>query len=282
MKKNQISFTATMTAYIRGVHSKYANLKIFNDFLAYDLIPEQQKNLIEQIMPKEALMNSTAPIIRSRYTEDCLMKAVKNGVEQYVILGAGLDTFAFRYPDLLKTLNVFEVDHPATQSFKRQRVEEMGWSHPENLHYISIDFTREDIVNKFNQSPNYSALSKSFFSWQGVTMYLSKEEVYKTFDNISKVAPSGSMIVFDYFSIDEFNEETSSTDLQKKEQMMNKIGEPMKTGFDPTNMKQEMAKLGLNLLENLSPMDIEKRYMTGLNGNLKAHKNVYFALAVVK
>lgn len=282
MKENQISFTAMMTAYIRGIHSKYANHKIFNDFLAYDLIPEEQKKLIEEIMPKEALMNSTASITRSRYTEDCLMKAIETGVEQYVILGAGLDTFAFRYPDLLKSLNVFELDHPATQSFKRQRVDKVGWTHPKNLHYISIDFTREDIVNKFNSSLYYSALSKSFFSWQGVTMYLSKEEVYKTLANIPKVTSSGSMIVFDYFSVDEFNEETTSTDLKKKEKMMNKIGEPMKTGFDPASMKQEMAELGLNLLENLSPTDIEKRYMTGLNVNLKAHKNVYFALAVVE
>ncbi|MDY0393928.1 ATP-binding cassette domain-containing protein [Virgibacillus halophilus] len=138
-----------------------------------------------------------------------------------------------------------------------------------------IDVTR-------NESPNYSALAKSFFSWQGVTMYLSKEEGYQTLNNISKVAPSGSMVVFDYFSIDEFHEETTSTDLLKKEQMMNKLGEPMKTGFDPTSMQPKMAKLGLDLVENLSPMDIEKRYMTGLNENLKAHKNVYFARAVVK
>lgn len=282
MKENQISFTAMMTAYIRGTHSKYANHKIFNDFLAYDLIPEEQKKLIEEIMPKEALMNSTASITRSRYTEDCLMKAIKAGVEQYVILGAGLDTFAFRYPDLLKSLNVFELDHPATQSFKRQRVDKVGWGHPENLHYISIDFTREDIVNKLNSSLNYSALSKSFFSWLGVTMYLSKKEVYKTLANIPKATPSGSMIVFDYFSVDEFNEENISDNLQRKEKMMNKIGEPMKTGFDPTSMKQEMAELGLKVLENLSPMDIEKRYMTELNVNLKPHKNVYFALAVVE
>ena len=79
-------------------------------------------------------------------------------------MGAGLDTFAFRYPDLLKSLNVFELDHPATQSFKRQRVDKVGWGHPENLHYISIDFTREDIVNKLNSSLNYSALSKSFLA----------------------------------------------------------------------------------------------------------------------
>ena len=90
------------------------------------------------------------------------------------------------------------------------------------------------------------------------------------------------MIVFDYFSVDEFNEENISDNLQRKEKMMNKIGEPMKTGFDPTSMKQEMAELGLKVLENLSPMDIEKRYMTELNVNLKPHKNVYFALAVVE
>ncbi|ASK64141.1 SAM-dependent methyltransferase [Virgibacillus phasianinus] len=294
MKENQISFTAMMTAYIRGIHSKYTNPKIFNDCLGYDLIPEEQKNRIEQTMPKEALMHSTASITRSRYTEDCLMKAIENGVEQYVILGAGLDTFAYRYPDLLKSLHVFELDHPATQNFKRQRVDELGWNHPDNLHYISIDFTRdnlhyisidftrEDIVTKFNSSLNYSVLSKSFFSWQGVTMYLSKEEVYKTLTNLSKVTPAGSMIVFDYFSVDEFNEETTSTNLQKKENMMNKIGEPMKTGFDPASMKEEMAELGLNLLENLSPVDIKKRYMTGLNENLQAHKNVYFALAEVE
>jgi methyltransferase (TIGR00027 family) len=105
-----------MIAYMRAYHTMNDTDKIFDDFLAYDLIPEEKRILIEQHLNCDNLMQTTnIPLSRARYTEDTLEKAIKQGVKQYIILGAGMDTFAFRRPDLMERLEVFEIDHPATQ-----------------------------------------------------------------------------------------------------------------------------------------------------------------------
>ena len=161
MKENQASFTAMLVAYMRAYHSMHDTHKIFDDFLAYHLIPEDKQALIEQYLSwwneqlndtentklrsnptttSSSLMQVINNIIneqkwttqlfsRARYAEDALEKAVRQGVKQYVILGAGLDTFAFRRPDLMEYLEVFEVDHPATQEFKLHRLAHcpMNW-----------------------------------------------------------------------------------------------------------------------------------------------------------
>ncbi len=91
-------------------------------------------------------------LCRARYSEDNLKEAVKQGMQQYVILGAGMDTFAFRHPELLEQLQVFEVDHPATQAFKRQRIAELGWEKPSNLHFVTVDFTQENLATALKRS----------------------------------------------------------------------------------------------------------------------------------
>ncbi|WP_292389008.1 class I SAM-dependent methyltransferase [Methanosarcina sp. UBA5] len=136
MNKNQASFSAMMTAYIRAYHSMHDTPKIFDDFLAYRLIPEKVRALIDQGLTRDkqfdnserttslsnqtttfaSLMKSTNVLSRARYTEDALEKIVRQGVKQYVILGAGMDTFAFRRPETRELLEVFEVDLPATQN----------------------------------------------------------------------------------------------------------------------------------------------------------------------
>ena len=105
---------------------------------------------------------------RSRYTEDSLEKAVEQGVKQYVILGAGFDTFAFRCPEILEKLQVYEVDHPATQAFKRSRLAEAGWELPPQLHFVPVDFEQESLAEALTRS-SYDPQAPSFFSWLGVT-----------------------------------------------------------------------------------------------------------------
>ena len=138
-------------------------------------------------------------ISRARYTEETLEKAVRQGVKQYVILGAGMDTFAFRRPEMLEELEVFEVDHPATQEFKLNRLTELGWKHPAKLHFIPIDFTKESLVTALTRSSSYDPNVKSFFSWLGVTPYLTQEEVFATLRSIAEVAPAGSTSSFRLF-----------------------------------------------------------------------------------
>jgi len=302
MKENQASISAMMTAYIRAHHSMNDTPKIFDDFLAYRLIPPEVRTLIEQGFKRKehfedsertgslsdqttnyvSLMKTTNVLSRARYTEDALEKAVTQGVKQYVILGAGMDTFAFRRPEMMDCLEVFEVDHPATQNFKLLRLAELGWEHPAKLHFIPIDFTKENLVTALTRSSDYDPNVKSFFSWLGVTMYLTRKEVFSTLRSITDIAPEGSIVVFDYFDSDAFIPEKSSPIMQKKQEVFQKLGEKMITGFDPSTLAKDIASLGLHIHENLSPEDIEKRYYQGRRDGYHASEHGHIAYAITE
>jgi len=306
MKENQASFTAMSVAYMRAYHSMYDTPKIFNDFLAYDLIPEEKRALIEQhlieqyvtwdqqlsdtenaaslydrITTSESLIQAINNVIsRARYTEDTLEEAFRQGVKQYVILGAGMDTFAFRRPEMMAELEVFEVDHPATQEFKLHRLTELGWKHPAKLHFIPIDFTKESLVTALTRSSSYDPKIKSLFSWFGVTPYLPQKDVLATLRFISALAPAGSTLVFDYIDTAAFIPEKLSPQMRELFEYLSKIGEPIKSrGFNPSNLAEELASLGFQLYEDLSPTYIEERYLPGRTYGHYEHG--HFACAVV-
>lgn len=291
MKEDQASFTAMMVAYYRAYHSRHAPDKIFDDFLAYDLVPEDKREQIEQITaeyftngyftPEYSLQKGSYLVSRARYTEDILEEAVRQGVKQYVILGAGMDTFAFRRPDLMESLKVFEVDHPATQKFKLNRLTELGWEHPENLYFIPIDFTKESLETVLNSSPSYDSDAKSFFSWLGVISYLTLEEISATLRSIVAIASSGSTLVFDYPDFDAFNSE-KFPQMQRAREFLQNVGEPIKTdGFIPSNLAKDLTSLGLHLKENLTPTEIKNRYLKGYTDEYNTF-NGHFACAIVK
>lgn len=301
VKVNQASLTAMVTAYMRAYHTMYDTFKIFDDLLAYKLIPDDKRTIIEHSLtrikqlnnPKCAesyldqtttlvsLIRETNVISRARYSEDTLEKAVRLGIKQYVILGAGMDTFAFRQPKMMEWLEVFEVDHPATQELKLLRLAELGWEHPAKLHFIPIDFTKENLATALTHSSSYDPRAKSFFSWLGVTYYLTQEDVFATLKSIADVAPTGSIVVFDYFDTNAFFSDKMSRQLEQKIDVFRKIGEPINTGFNPLMLAEDIASLGFHLNENLSPADIEERYFKGLTYKHHAHGYWRIACAVV-
>lgn len=302
MKEDQASLSAMTTAYIRALHSMHDTPKIFDDFLAYLLIPQEVLALIEQglkrdkqsndpehtVVPSDqkttlaSLMKATNVLSRARYTEDALEEAVRQGVKQYVILGAGMDTFAFRRPEMMDCLEVFEVDHPATQNFKLLRLVELEWEHPEHLHFIPIDFTKENLATALTRSSAYDPNVKSFFSWLGVTMYLTREEIFATLRSITNIAPPGSAVIFDYLDTDAFIPEKSSPQMKKKQEGFQKLGEKMITGFNPSTLEEDIASLGLSLRENLSPGDIERRYFQGRKDGHHAPEHGHIAYVTVE
>lgn len=306
MEENQISrSTAIGSAYLRAYHSINDNPKIFDDFLANHLIPDEMSKSIEQkfvgalkfldpvraaLCPDQAtalawiMQNYTASpmtLSRSRYTEDILEKAVRQGVQQYVILGAGMDTFAFRRPELMEQLQVFEVDHPATQAFKLQRLADLGWEHPAQLHFVPVDFTQESLASALKHS-SFEPQASSFFSWLGVTYYLTRDAVFATLRAIAAVAPAGSTVIFDYFDNDAFVRERAAKRVQFMVDAFAQSDEPLITGFDPFTLAEDLARSGLRLHENLSPTDIEERYFQGRTDGYYAFEHVHFARAVVE
>jgi len=260
------------------------------------LLPRRFKRTFEAIAPQDLNLISSPTsavdwymhahgglalaVSRSRYTEDSLAAAVGKGVRQYVILGAGMDTFAFRRPELMGKLQVFEFDHPATQSFKRQRLTELGWEIPKQLHFVPVDFTRQRLDEELENSL-YDPKARGFFNWLGVTYYLSRETVFDTLRTIANIAPKGSTIIFDYLDADAFD----PAKVAPRGQWFlwsHVAGEKMQSGFDPSTLSHDLAALGLCLKENLSPADIEKLYFQGHPGNYHAQEHVHFACAVVE
>lgn len=249
MDPNRASITALVTAYCRAYHATHDSPKIFDDFLADQMYTEEEhisfdRNLASRLSiidPERAASNPDqaaalacvmqthhGPITlsRSRYAEDCLEQAVAQGVQQYVLLGAGLDTFAFRRPDLLERIQVFEVDHPATQTLKHQRLALLAREYPPQLHFIPIDFDHENLAEVLLHS-SYNPQKNTFFSWLGVTYYLTRETVFATLGTIARIAPKNSSIVFDYMEAEAFIPEKTAKRLQLMQATAAQIGEPM-------------------------------------------------------
>ncbi len=194
-----------------------------------------------------------------------------------------MDTLVFWRPELLKKLEVLEVDHPAIQKFKLQRLAELEWKHPTKLPFIPIDFTKENLVTVLTRSSSYDPNVKSFFSWLGVTPYLTQEGVYATLRSIAEVTLANSIIVFDYLDTDAFIPGKSSLQMQEQFKYLSKIDEPIKnSGFNPSNLAEELANLGFRIQENLSPLNIEERYFKGRTDGLHAYKHGHFACALVE
>jgi methyltransferase (TIGR00027 family) len=204
---------------------------------------------------------------------------VERGVRQYVLLGAGLDTFAFRRPDLLQRLTVLELDHPATQEHKRQRLDELGWEVSCNMHFIPVDFTCTSLVDVL-QTSIFDAQEPTFFSWLGVTYYLTPSEVMATLQNIAGISAPGSAVVFDYLDKDAYVAKLAAPRVRRMIESVRELGEPMLSGFDPLSLEEELSRVGLTLEEDLSPMDIHQRYFLGRTDHYRACEHVHFAHAV--
>jgi len=293
--------TALISAFARAYHTENDLPKIFNDTLARDFLTDEEYTLISNNMlaglayfkpennltfanDAEALkwvvQTRLAPITlaRASYCEEMLQNAVMLGVNQYVILGAGMDTFAFRHPELLKKLHVFELDHPATQAFKRSRIQSLGWEISENFHQVPIDFTTDNLVDTLTKA-GFNPDERAYFSWLGVTYYLSQDKIMDVLKSVAKIARKGSTLMFDYPDEKLFKSEVSR--VKSMLAMAAASGEPMKSCFSYAELESLLEQAGFLIYEHLSPTDIEASYFQHRQDYLHAFEHVHFALAVV-
>jgi len=304
MQDGEYSKTAMGTAFMRAYHAAHACPPLFDDFLAPRLLTAEERLASEErhlkafhlFDPAKAvscpdragalacwMQNAGAPAIvlaRARYGEDILEQAVRQGVKQYVILGAGMDSFAWRRPDLLAGLQVFEVDHPATQAHKRQRLRDVGLEPPARLNFLPVDFSQENLAAALRRSP-YDPQAPTFFSWLGVTYYLPRDAVLATWRAVTAAAPPGSAVIFDYLDTDAFVPGRVSRRVEIMMEIVKRVGEPMVTGFAPAALAADLARLGLRLQENLNPAAIQDRFFQGRTDGYHACEHAHFAWAVV-
>ena len=300
---NQAGVTALITAYARAYHAAHDSPLIFNDTLAGALFTREERAALDRNLagllgmvdpelaasrPDQAaalarvvqIQNGPITLSRSRYCEDCLAEAVRDGAAQYVILGAGFDTFAFRRPELAGRLQIFEVDHPATQAQKRERIAAAGWAIPHHLHFVPVDFNREGFSGALRGSA-YDPRKASFFSWLGVTYYLAHAVVLATLGAIAGLSAPGSQVVFDYMDADAFDLQKAGSRVRLMQGIAQTVGEPMQTGFDPRSLGGELEGCRLRLAENLGPAEIEARYFQGRTDAYHAFEHVHFARVIV-
>ena len=304
VKKGEASVTSLVSAFGRAYHSEFDRPKIFDDYVAKDFIPQKERNDIETNMvqgiqffntdiaqkfqdnPQEILkwitqvQLSPTPLARAAYCERVLLHEITLGAKQYVIIGAGLDTFSFRHRELENKIEIFEVDHPSTQAFKIQRVKEAEYEMPSNLHFVSMDFTKDfskqTLVNEGFEN------KKTFFSLLGVTYYLTKEELSSLIEYLFEMIPEGSSIVFDYPDENLFTEKGLSNRVENMVKMAAVGGEPMKSCYSYAEMEALLEKAGLHIYEHLTPEDIHTLYFEGRNDYLKAFETVHYVHAVKK
>jgi methyltransferase (TIGR00027 family) len=197
-------------------------------------------------------------VVRSRYTEDSLERSIADGCRQYVILGAGLDSWVLRHET--PEISVFELDQPATQQWKEDRIQARLGALPSNLILVPIDFEREDIADVL-RGREFDHDSRAFFSWLGTIYYLTHEAIEATFTSLAKVCVPGSQVVFDYFQP---KSTMSPADLQLFEELDQggtRRGEPMQTLLDPDNIAQMLHSVGFRVVEDLSASEIRRRYL---------------------
>jgi len=203
--------------------------------------------------------------VRSRYSEDELAYAVARGVRQYVVLGAGLDTFAWRNP--FTGVHVFEVDFPATQHWKRQRLANVGMEKPASLTFAPMDFESQTLADGL-RAAGFRADQPAYFSWLGVTMYLTREAFESTVAFIGAL-PAGSGVTFDYaVERSELNvlERLALDHLERK---VAAIGEPFQLFFRHAELSATMRRLGFTDLEDVGRDELNTRYLQNRDDGLR-------------
>jgi methyltransferase (TIGR00027 family) len=299
MDPDRASWTARHAAYVRAYHYAHDSPRVFEDFLAATLITPAERATIEEnwlaslarlspeLAPPGDRETALAqwfhtwipePVVlgRARYNEEKLSDAISHGIPQYVIIGAGLDTFALRRPDLRDRLRVFELDHLLTQTLKRDRMVQAGLALPPNLHFCPIDFERESVAAALARSP-YDPGLPTFFSWLGVTYHLTREAVSATLKSLRTVAGRGSEIVLDYADSAMFLPENQSPAMRALFSWAESLGEPFISGFDPRTLAEELRALGVELLEDLDHEAQEARYFASRADSLRPVAPSHFA-----
>lgn len=270
MREQQASHTAQRSALRRAAHQLLDHPPVFADPLALALVGREAAAAL-RADPHHFASSRLEPSLRaflaarSRRAEEELARAVAGGVGQYVILGAGLDSFALRNPHGA-ALRVFEVDHPATQALKKERLAEAGLAVPPWLRFVPVDFQVQALAGEL-AAAGHDPGRPSFFAWLGVTLYLTPEEILNTLGFIAQ-SPAGGGVVFDYAVAPELLDERGRRAFEAIAGRTAAAGEPWRGWFDPAALAKELDRLGFTQVEDLGQAEINQRYFAGRGDGL--------------
>jgi methyltransferase (TIGR00027 family) len=246
---------------------------ILNDPFAMKILREDEKDVLQFATAHPlASIGRLFTAARSRIAEDALSRAVDKGIRQIVILGAGLDTFALRNPHGARQIRIYEVDHPATQAWKRRCLADAEIALPPWLTFVTVDFERDDVGDKL-VAAGFQQNSPAFFTWLGVVPYLTEDAIVRTLDYMSSIQTSE--VVFDYMEPPAASsEELRQLDTERTERLK-KVAERSVSHFEPAGVAALLRSHGFSAVEDISFQEIASRFGRGVHALAPGHLGVH-------
>ena len=204
--------------------------------------------------------------MRSRFAEDTILSALKRGVQQVVILGAGLDTFAYRARTHGNELRIFDVDHPATQQWKLNQLKRTGIDIPSSVTYVPIDLSKDNLSTALAQN-EFRLDQCAIFSMMGLVIFLEHSFFKATIEFVASISPR-SQIVFDYGTSAKLLNATQRKERDLVVKNSQEQGEPYLTFLDPGELTTNLSELGFANIEMLDPHEMDKRYLQNRTDSL--------------
>jgi methyltransferase (TIGR00027 family) len=264
MQLGQPSRTALAAATHRAAHQILERGRIFADPLAVRILGADAETI-----PRDAEEHPSRRRMRlfiaarTRFAEDALAAAVECGVRQSVVLGAGLDTYAYRSP-FADRVRIFEVDHPATQAWKRERLADAAIPLPDWLTFAPVDFERDTLSDGL-LAAGFDLSQQTFFTWLGVVPYLTEEAVWATLGFVAGLR-NGAHVVFDYGDPPYTLSGEARMLHDRRAAHVDALGEAWVTYFEPPKLRARLTVLGFSEIEDLGPPEITSRYFPNRPG----------------
>jgi len=269
--ENGPSRTAASVAFRRAAHQVLDQPPVFHDPLANRMLSREAQATLatDPHRGRHGLLQSRLRAflaVRSRIAEDRVAEAVAAGVRQYVVLGAGLDTFACRNP--FAQLRVFEVDHPRTQAWKRERLRDAGLSASGWTSYVPVDFERQSARDEL-VAHGFDPSRPTAVSWLGVVPYLDERTVWATLEWVAGIVGDSGHIVFDYGSQARWWQVGRQIALRKLAARVAAAGEPFRTWLEPARVRARLATLGFRAVVDLDSAELNRRYFANRADGLR-------------
>ncbi|WP_179297026.1 SAM-dependent methyltransferase [Burkholderia ubonensis] len=260
--------SALMVATQRAAHQLLDRPLVLDDPVALAILgatgAQVLRDNIDRFRDPTSVGMRSSVIVRSRLAEDVWGEAVERGIRQYVVLGAGLDTSAFRHPGTLA--RIFEVDLPATQAWKQARLREAGIAVPPSLHFVPVDFESVGLAEGLARA-GFDVDAPAIFSWLGVTMYLDEVSVIETLRFIAGCA-KGSAVLFEYVTPLSSLPPIMRIAMEQLTAQFAERGEPWKTFFEPAVISETLSELGFNHTNAWTPEELNQRYLANRDDGL--------------
>jgi len=282
MIENRASQTALSVAWLRAAHQVLDIPLILEDAAILALLGpsarEQIESRVEELQNPITFALRSHVALRSRFAEDRLHKAVGRGVRQYVLLGAGYDTFCLRQPDWAAPLRITEADQSATQRDKLARIKQAGMMVPPNVTFLCVDFETETLSDAIQRS-GIDQLAPTFFSCLGVTVYLTDDAVTALFSTVAGFPP-GSEIAFTFSQPrDGEDAKTRAAGAILAEQVA-AVGEPWRSHFTVVEIRDRLAAAGFQQIDFLAPDDARKQYFADRTDSLPPPRRISICSAI--